>query len=222
MYSICAHVGFYAQICLFGVTHFLLNTQCAFEVRKEVLGGRWMLCNHANQQPARILHVTLDNKKGLQFPDWFTLLSSMWVTPLHDCYSFPMPVSVYISVYRELWWHGQWIICLYTSSFLWGWHEWVLTLALMCTEMENIVQSDNTWLSCQNTEQVLSILAQAHKYKMYFVHIFYIFRNILLLLHDITQIRDLMQKVWCSIHSAITSQVLCELLEAAWVEEVRD
>lgn len=54
---------------MFGVAHFLLTTQCAFVVRKEVLGGRWMPCNHANQQPARILQVTLDNKKGPPFPD---------------------------------------------------------------------------------------------------------------------------------------------------------
>lgn len=47
-------------------------------------------------------------------------------------------------------------VCLCVCFFFWGWSQWVLTFALMCTEIENTVQTDNTWLSPQNRERVHS------------------------------------------------------------------
>lgn len=85
MYSIyvCLCVGVYtyvyACVCVCGFTHLLIITLCVFEVRNESLVVWQMLCNHANQHPARILLAKLDTK---------TRLTSSWMI-----YSALLPLS---------------------------------------------------------------------------------------------------------------------------------
>lgn len=83
MYSIyvCLCVGVYTYVyaCVCGFTHLLIITLCVFEVRNESLVVWQMLCNHANQHPARILLAKLDTK---------TRLTSSWMI-----YSALLPLS---------------------------------------------------------------------------------------------------------------------------------
>lgn len=83
MYSIyvclCVGVYIYVYACVCGFTHLLIITLCVFEVRNESLVVWQMLCNHANQHPARILLAKLDTK---------TRLTSSWMI-----YSALLPLS---------------------------------------------------------------------------------------------------------------------------------